>query len=242
MPHLRRLVPPFAVLFLGAALAQEGDAPNGTGTPGDGDGVPVQQEITALDGELSVDSSGSDKLAEADILRRNWLSFARARVVQLRNAIASGGAMDAEVLHKVQAWLWIGNTVPRVQDLDAVIAVMDRNAAQNSTVAAWPAKPLLRCPGDPDDDGSGGSALACGVINGSTIYLRKVWTDAGQDCRVSVLTHEYFHNVGAGHGGDASGKAKCTAAQPMSQILDNADCLAGLVCALGGGQTCGTPC
>lgn len=222
----------FSALFLvGVALGSEVEMSGGLSSEGDDDGELVDQ---VQDMEvLAAANPNAATLASAQQNRLLWLRLAQGRLQRLRDALASGAAGDKGTLAIVRSWWWLApDQTPSIDDLDKAIGLIAKNRYHESSVTVYPDPPTLKCTGDPSPDTGTGGGFACGQKPGNTVYLRASWVTQTEVLRVSVLTHEYFHNIGMGHGGDPTGRVKCKQKQPMSQILDNADCMAGLVCAL----------
>lgn len=226
-------------LLAGLAVADDWEQISGQGMEGDGGGVATELAPTSeVESAETMAAHPNVKLYEdAQAERRAWLKATRERLVALRIALTNGSNVDADALLAVRSWWHLGDQNPTGPDLDTAINLIDKNSSQLSWVTVYPAAVTVHCDRDPSPDTGVGGGFACAQTSGNLIYLRQRWTTSGSVCRSSVLTHEYFHNVGLD---DYTGY--CGEKRPMADILNNADCMAGLVCALGGGGGCGKPC
>jgi hypothetical protein len=225
-------------------LAQENPVPNQrtcilvAATPVDvGSSGPASAGVTsAIVG--APQASDADIMAAALRASRSTVRSARDKLFDLANALRdpAGGALTptlTRIFNIAAKWLNLNKSNPRtaVPDLDTATALMLRHLSLKT--AAGADVPMRRVPQSFHAATFG--SVDVGLHCGTTFFNRD-----GPNCRRDVVTHELFHLLGVGHGGQPlNGPTVRSLITTTAQALDSADNLAQLVAELEtpGGRT-----
>jgi hypothetical protein len=180
--------------------------------------------------------SDADIMAAASRRSRSTVRSARDKLFDLANAIRDNKPLSPTLtrIFKIAAkWLKLNTSDPKgaLPHLDAVTLLMLRHLnLQTSTGAPVPMKRVAK-DFHAATFGSADIGLHCGT---------PFFTEDGPHCRRDVVTHELFHLLGVGHGGQPlDGPTIRKLITTTAQALNSADNLAQLVAELEtpGGRT-----